>query len=86
MKNIKNVKNEIMENMPCVLIWGFGSIKIEFGMSKSLCMQSMSFVGARSIDLSHFVRAWDGRARFSITLITNSLMEGSFTVFVCPFE
>ena len=35
-------------------IWGSGSIKIEFSMSKDPCMQNMSFVAARSVESWRF--------------------------------
>ena len=46
-----SVENEIIKHVSCWSIWGSGSIKIEFGMSKNPCMQNMSFVAAWSVEL-----------------------------------
>ena len=46
---LNNPKMENVNNSLCGEVWSLGSIEIEFSMSKSPGMQSMSFVGAKSV-------------------------------------
>ena len=64
-------KLKIIKNSSFCSIWAFGSIKIEFGMSKNPCMQSMSFLTPKNVELRPFyVKSIEKVKSFSIFLIS----------------